>query len=442
VRLDPDRPAALEMLTRAKQGLDRERAEAVKRRRLEEQYREGQELLDGEKWKQALAAFEEVEKGNPDFRDVQEKLAQARDELQRARWYDEAIAHGEAKRWVEACRAWVNVLHGRWNYRGGEAGERLLDATEGLLRQHDELADVSKQSGEALKLYDALAMAVEAEDWGAAVEAGEALLQRAPYLSGPEAWILRARQWLRPPGGRGEQEPGGDTMVWEADGKEMVRIPAGEFLYGNEKETRELPEFWIDKTPVTNAEYARFVEATGYRTTAEERGSGKIDTGVKWQDVSGADWRHPGGPDTDIEGRMDHPVLQVSWHDAVAYAEWAGKRLPTEEEWEKAARGTDGRKYPWGDEEPTPDLCNFGKNVGGTTPVGKYSPQGDSPYGCVDMAGNVWEWTGSDYDAEQKVLRGGSWYFDPENVRGASRGRLLPVYRYVYYGFRCARGSE
>ena len=139
---------------------------------------------------------------------------------------------------------------------------------------------------------------------------------------------------------------------------------------------------------------------------------------------------------------MDHPVLQVSWHDAVAYAEWAGKRLPTEEEWEKAARGTDGRKYPWGDEEPTRDLCNFGKNEGGTTPVGKYSPQGDSPYGCVDMAGNVWEWTGSDFDAERKVLRGGSWRFGPGDVRSAHRGWDPPGRWDDDDGFRCARGSE
>jgi len=419
VRLDPDRPAALEMLTKAKQGLDRERAEAVKRRRLEERYREGLELLDGEKWKQALAAFEEVEKGNPDFRDVQEKLAQARDELQRARWYDEAIAHGEAERWVKACRAWVNVLRGRWNYRGGEAGERLLDAAAGLLSRHDELTGASKQSGEALRLYDALAVAVEAEDWVQAVEVGEALLQLAPDLSGPQPWIRRARRRLRPVGERGEQKPGGDTMVWEPDGKEMVRIPAGAFLYGDKKETRELPECWIDKAPVTNAEYARFVAETGHEPP--EHWKAKIPPG----DIA------------------DHPVANVSWHDSTAYAEWAGKRLPTEEEWEKAARGTDGRKYPWGDEEPTSDLCNFGRNEGRTTPVGKYSPQGDSPYGCADMAGNVWEWTSSDYDDRNKVLRGGSWLAAPEGVRGAFRLGDLPGNRGGYNGgFRCARGSE
>jgi len=219
---------------------------------------------------------------------------------------------------------------------------------------------------------------------------------------------------------------------------ELVQIPAGEFLYGDDKQKVSLPEFWIDKTPVTNAEFARFVQATGYKTTAEQQGSGYAYTGSEWKDMEGADWRHPGGPKTNISNKMAHPVVQVRWEDAAAYAQWAGKRLPTEQEWEKAARGTDGRKYPWGDQEPTVDLCNFGMNVKDTTPVGKYSPQGDSPYGCVDMAGNVWELTASDYDKEGKVVRGGSWDDDGWDVRAATHSTSgYPDSRNVHDGFRC-----
>ena len=162
-------------------------------------------------------------------------------------------------------------------------------------------------------------------------------------------------------------------------GKEMVCVTGGKFIYGDNKQEKSLPEFWIDRTPVTNREFARFVKATGYKTTAEKTGLGCAYTGSKWEDVPGADWRYPGGPNTDIQGKWEHPVVQVSWTDAVAYAHWAGKRLPTEQEWEKAARGTDGRVYPWGNQEPTRMLCNFDRNENGTTPVGTYSPQGDSP---------------------------------------------------------------
>jgi formylglycine-generating enzyme required for sulfatase activity len=190
----------------------------------------------------------------------------------------------------------------------------------------------------------------------------------------------------------------------------MVRVPAGKFLYGEEKREKELSEFWIDKTPVTNAEYARFVAATGHRTPQHWKGK---------------------TPPEDIAG---HPVIYVSWLNAVAYAKWAGKRLPTEEEWEKAARGTDGREYPWG--EWAEGRCNSAEaGVGGTTPVGQYSPDGDSPYGCVDMAGNVGEWTAPG-EGSLRVLRGGSFSDDRVSVRCASRDRGFPSDDWLHDGFR------
>jgi len=418
VRLDPNRPATLEMLTEAKQGLDQQQAEAVQRRRLAEQYETGLELFQAEKWQQAHSAFKEVAEGNPDFRDVQEKLAQAQDEMQRAQWYDKAIAHGGVERWAKACRTWVQVLRGRLDYRGGDAAGRLLDATEGLLNQHAELTAGFKQARHALRLYENLAVAVERSDWEKAVADGEKLSALAPDLKGVLAWIEHARQQLPAVAIRAAQARNDNRLVWEQDGKEMVRIPAGEFLYGDEKEKRGLFEFWIDKTPVTNAEYARFVADTGHKPPKHWKG--KIPP----------------------ENIADHPVIYVLWRDAVAYAKWAGKRLPTEEEWEKAARGMDGWIYPWGDGEPTPELCNFGQNEGGVTPVGKYSPRGDSPYGCVDMAGNVWEWTASDHEQGGKVLRGGSWYNNPSHVRGANRGGYAPDDTRDVIGFRCARSSQ
>lgn len=231
-----------------------------------------------------------------------------------------------------------------------------------------------------------------------------------------------------------------NIRLWETDGKEMVRVPAGEFLYGDSQQKLSLPEFWIDKTPVTNREYANFVQATGYKTTAEQTGIGCAYTSGKWEDIEGVDWQHPNGPKTDIRSKADHPVVQVSWDDAVAYATWAGKRLPTEQEWEKAARGTDGREYPWGNQEPTRDLCNLNMNEKGTTPVGKYSPQGDSPYGCLDMAGNVWEWTASDHESDSKILRGGGWSHPAVHVRTTDRSPHHPDDRYDTDGFRCVVG--
>jgi serine/threonine-protein kinase len=134
-------------------------------------------------------------------------------------------------------------------------------------------------------------------------------------------------------------------------------------------------------------------------------------------------------------------VVGVSWYEASAYAKWAGKQLPFEVIWEKAARGTDERKYPWGNEPPDETRCNFGGKIGKTTPVDKYKA-GVSPYGVYDMAGNVWEWCEDWLDREIgiKVLRGGSWYWDEKYSRSSGRNGYYPSgRRFNVRGFRCAR---
>jgi formylglycine-generating enzyme required for sulfatase activity len=228
-----------------------------------------------------------------------------------------------------------------------------------------------------------------------------------------------------------------NCLVWKKDGKEMVRVPAGIFLYGDGRQKVDLPEFWVDRTPVTNAEFSLFVQTTGYKTIAEKKGIGCACINGQWKDIPGADWKHPGGPKTNIQNKANYPVVQVAWEDAAAYAKWVEKRLPTEQEWEKAALGTDGHKYPWGDQEPTQELCNFNRNENGTTPVGKYSPQGDSPFGCVDMSGNVWEWTISDHEDGGKILRGGGWSHPAEYVCPLLRPAHEPDERYDTDRFRC-----
>jgi formylglycine-generating enzyme required for sulfatase activity len=216
-----------------------------------------------------------------------------------------------------------------------------------------------------------------------------------------------------------------DRFIHERTGLEFVRVPAGEFLYGDNKEKKRLPEFWMSKTPVTNAVYKRFLDANPKQSVPSRT----------------EDWAKPYNWDeekrTYPDGKADHPVVLVSWHDAQAFCEWAGLRLPTEEEWEKAAGGTDGREYPWGSEQPSRELCNFGGNEGGTTPVGKYSPRGDSPYGCVDMSGNVWEWTSSFYDNDKTYsVRGSSWYNARQFARVAVRYGYFPSDSYDGFGFR------
>ena len=224
--------------------------------------------------------------------------------------------------------------------------------------------------------------------------------------------------------------------------RSMALVPAGEFIMGSwtgdadERPVRRvyLDAYFFDKDQLTVGEYAKFLDATS----------------------------HGAPPEWNIMSRTMHrnrPVVNVDWADAAAYCTWAGKRQPTEAEWEKAARGTDGRTYPWGDEPPTKFHGNMNKelwnNHMGLTPVGIFEG-GKSAYGVNDMAGNVWEWVSDWYDDDyystaplrnptgpatglSKVVRGGSWGSGPEGLRSAERETHMPSFQGYGTGFRCAK---
>jgi formylglycine-generating enzyme required for sulfatase activity len=219
----------------------------------------------------------------------------------------------------------------------------------------------------------------------------------------------------------------------------MVEIPAGPFTMGtdsgepNEAPAHEvdLPAFMMDKFEVSNADFAVFAEDTGYETYAEKQGS--------------TAWRMAYG-----EGKDSHPVVYVTFEDAMAYCTWAGRRLPTEVEWEKAARGPEGFVFPWGNEWDAAQANVKESGLRGTATVGSYPPNG---YGLCDTAGNVWEWVDSPYEAypgsdyqdskyspDLRGIRGGGWFDDEGQVRAANRNAGDPtVTTHDDIGFRCAR---
>jgi eukaryotic-like serine/threonine-protein kinase len=271
----------------------------------------------------------------------------------------------------------------------------------------------------------------------------------------------------------------GSTLVNEIDQSEMVFVPEGTFLRGSqdadswEHERPQLQvyvdDFWIDKFEVSNLRFTHFVEATGHVTTAESRGESYVNVNDGWVGIPGAAWHTPEGSSSNISGRHNHPVIHVSWFDAAAYCQWAGGRLPTEAEWEKAARGTDGRRYPWGNVRKIRGYanycdvnCPFDKadldwNDGYplTAPTGSF-PNGASVYGAMDMSGNVWEWVADWYSADYyhqstlenppgpetgyvKVVRGGSWANGEGPLRTSFRFYNDPWVTYNMYGFRCVQ---
>lgn len=294
-----------------------------------------------------------------------------------------------------------------------------------------------------------------------------------------------------------------DREISGKDGASMVLIPAGNFQMGSMKEEvaraiqtcvkdykqdqqtcegwykPELPQhkvhldaFYLDKYEVTNRLFQLFVQQTSYRTTAEQEGSAwALVEGKGWEEVKGANWQKPEAAATIFDsGRMDHPVVSVSWGDGQAYCRWAEKRLPTEAEFEYATRAGTTTQYWWGPGNPgTRRVENIadesakqllsvimpGYNDGTvrTAPVGSYEV---NPWGLYDISGNVREWVADWYDSnyyskspaqnpigpsggEYRVLRGGSWDNDPGDVRSADRGRDAPTYRGDDIGFRCAQ---
>jgi sulfatase modifying factor 1 len=295
----------------------------------------------------------------------------------------------------------------------------------------------------------------------------------------------------------------------------MIWIPGGEFRMGDADPM--FPDaqpvhkvyvdgFWMDRTEVTNAQFARFVEATGYVTVAEQQPNPKefpdvppeklvpgsivftppdkqvpLDQPLSWwRYVPGASWRHPEGPDSNLDGRESHPVVHVCWHDAQAYAKWAGKRLPTEAEWECAARGgLEQKRYCWGDEllpagtwqaniwqGDFPRANTKEDGFERTAPVASFPPNG---YGLFDMSGNVWEWCAdwyrpdyyanssarnpagpeSSYDPSEphlpkRVQRGGSFLCSDTycvRYRPGPRGKGEPGSAASHIGFRCVRSA-
>ncbi len=250
------------------------------------------------------------------------------------------------------------------------------------------------------------------------------------------------------------------AMSWGLEA-ELLDIPGGRFVMGDAGgEVDEAPRsvtvapFRLMRLEVTNRQYADFVAATDHRPRLERPGFGYVWTD-RWRSVPGADWRHPHGSMSDIADADDHPVVQVSARDAQAFCAWHGLRLPSEEEWEFAARGTDGRRYPWGDAPPEQDgkrRANFGAvaccapdaadGYARIAPVGRF-PGGASPFGVLDMAGNVWEWTSSPFPGRPGfvALRGGGWGNDPYCLRTAYRHANPPDIGLDMVGFRCAEGG-
>jgi formylglycine-generating enzyme required for sulfatase activity len=382
----------------------------------EQEFSKGENFLKNKQYSEARAALEAGILKDPSNIQAHFNLAEACRSLEA--WacaeehYETALEldakSGPTKSYLPKTKAKV------WRLREEMTAWRLLNEAKGLMA-----GGKVKQAEEALHSAEELGLSTEQQ----------------PLYQQLQAKLPRSRAVAT------SSKPASGASSADSLDMQMVLVPAGKFTRGSnlgddEKPVRQiyLNAFYMDKFEVTVGQYARYLEAT--------------------------DMDEP--PDWSIMNQPQHlrrPVVNVSWEDAVNYCKWAGKRLPTEAEWEKAARGTDGRIYPWSNEAPTRLHANYGRkdwdDHQALSPVGSFEA-GKSPYGIYDMAGNAWEWVfdwyGLDYyknspeknpigpaKGEEKVVRGGSWLYVSDFLRSAHRFNAQPMNRHFGYGFRCAK---
>jgi iron(II)-dependent oxidoreductase len=345
------------------------------------------------------------------------------------------------------------------NLPRAERVEYILGAATLARGEEDEV--LQERHGQWLDRYPRLRRVLAQE--GFVFEVDPDTLDRFIFLSAPSVEVVEKEAILPRRGPRAEarQER---AAIEVAEMPETVLVPAGPFLMGSTEDNQladdnehpqhqvALEAFRIGRYPATNAQYACFIEDGGYENQAYW-----TEAGWAWREGEGI--TQPGYWGDSKWKQPDCPVVGVSWYEAVAYCRWLSEatgqefRLPTEAEWEKAARGEHGREWPWGNEFGSGKANTSEGSPGRTTPVGQYSPAGDSPYGAADMAGNVWEWCSTlerdypyqpddgreDLDAEgSRVLRGGSWRYYRWSARCAARLRDGPVDRSDVIGFRVA----
>jgi formylglycine-generating enzyme required for sulfatase activity len=382
----------------------------------EQEFSKGENFLKNKQYSEARAALEAGILKDPSNIQAHFNLAEACRSLEvwacAEEHYETALEldakSGPTKSYLPKTKAKV------WRLREEMTAWRLLNEAKGLMA-----GGKVKQAEEALHSAEELGLSTEQQ----------------PLYQQLQAKLPRSRAVAT------SSKPASGASSADSLDMQMVLVPAGKFTRGSnlgddEKPVRQiyLNAFYMDKFEVTVGQYARYLEAT--------------------------DMDEP--PDWSIMNQPQHlrrPVVNVSWEDAVNYCKWAGKRLPTEAEWEKAARGTDGRIYPWSNEAPTRLHANYGRkdwdDHQALSPVGSFEA-GKSPYGIYDMAGNAWEWVfdwyGLDYyknspeknpigpaKGEEKVVRGGSWLYVSDFLRSAHRFNAQPMNRHFGYGFRCAK---